>query len=112
MKITLLSLIYFLSVLAFAKVNQINPELDTILILKNANVIDVSKGRFQKDKAIIIKNGDIVKIVRIPKKMENAKILDCNGQYIIPDLIDTHIHVTALHKNSIEKTYSYLEYYL
>ena len=112
MKKSLLILSYLIFNLSFAKANEIRFEADTILILKDANVIDVSKGRIQRGKSIIIKNGNIFKIGCIPKKMKNAKILDLNGQFIIPGLIDTHIHVTSPHKNSIEKTFDHLEYYL
>lgn len=112
MKKTLLILSYLISTLSYLKANEARLKVDTILILKNASVIDVSTGRIQKDKSIIIKNGNIFRIGHIPKKMKNAKTLDLTGQFIIPGLIDTHIHVTSPHKNSIEKTFDHLEYYL
>ena len=112
MKKTFLLSLYLLFTLAFAKAKGSSQETDSILILKNVNIVEVSSGKILKDKSITIKNGNIAKIGRFPNKLKNARILDLNGQYVIPGLIDTHIHVTAPHKNSIEKTYSHLEYYL
>ncbi len=64
-------------------------------LLANANIFD---GRHEK-----IVRGNILiedsKIIEITKKydpiFENTKIIDLKGQYVMPGLIDAHVHVTA-----------------
>lgn len=84
----------------------------TILVLKNVNIIDVARGKLLKNKTVLIQNGRIIHIGRMPKHLGHTKILDLSGRYLIPGLIDAHIHVTAPYGNSLEKTFSSLNYYL
>lgn len=85
---------------------------DTVLILTNANVMDVKRGQFIKGKDVVISKGKIIALTSSAKKWKGAKRIDLKGKFIVPGLIDVHAHVTAPYKNNIEKTYDYLEYYL
>jgi len=85
---------------------------DSLLILTNANVIDVAKGKVLTNKSIFIKNGIIIKIGKMHTKPDHALVMDIAGQYVIPGLIDSHIHVTSPYNNAIEKTFGLLNYYL
>ena len=85
---------------------------DTLLVLKNANVLDVQKGKFVEHKNVVIKDGKIIKIASNFKTKEPVKIIDLKGKFLTPGLIDVHVHVTSNYKNSIEKTYSHLSYFL
>lgn len=84
----------------------------SLLILKNVNVLDINKGKYLKGRNVAISDGKILSINYGKKNLKNAKVLDLSGKYIIPGLIDGHVHVTAHTKNNMESTFSHLNYYL
>jgi len=87
--------------------------IDTsLLVLKNVKVLDLKKGRFSKESNVAISNGKIVSIKFPVRKIKNSRTLDLEGKYIIPGLIDGHVHVTAMMHNNMEKTFANLNYYL
>ncbi|SDL87115.1 Imidazolonepropionase [Pedobacter sp. ok626] len=94
------------------KARPSKPVDTTTLILTNANVLDVKLGRFIKGKDIVISKGKIIALTSSPKKWKAAKLIDLQGKFIVPGLIDAHVHVTAHRKNNIENTYKHLEYFL
>lgn len=112
--------IFIILVFAFTQINAMpNSNLirkpvqaDSLLILKNAHVLDVKKGKFWLGKDIVIRSGKIVKIGKAPRKLDRARVLDLTGSFVIPGLIDAHVHVTAHRSNNIENTYKHLEYFL
>lgn len=61
------------------------------LLLKNANVIFVDDYKI-KLSDILIKNGRIEEISSHITS-DYAKIIDCSNQWIIPGLIDMHVHI-------------------
>ncbi|MFA7109096.1 MAG: amidohydrolase family protein [Sphaerochaetaceae bacterium] len=66
-------------------------------LLKNANIID-GNGEFLEKKDILINdNGIIENISNNIKVPSNVKILDINGKYIIPGLINLHVHINRRH---------------
>lgn len=59
----------------------------------NVNVIPMDKERVLQNQTVLIKNGLIAEIggkVKIPK---NAQIIDGKGKYLIPGLVDMHVHL-------------------
>jgi imidazolonepropionase-like amidohydrolase len=62
------------------------------LFIQNANIIDVSKGKLIKSQDIRIKNGIITEIGRALKN-DLEEIIDAKGKYLIPGLIDAHMHL-------------------
>lgn len=69
---------------------------NNILVLKNANVIDVETDSIVK-KIITIENGIIIKIDSENneeiKENSDVTVLDLQGKWIIPGLIDMHVHI-------------------
>src|SRR5690625_875235 len=74
------------------------------------NLIDVAAGRKQAD--LVLKNGKIVdvyqrqifygdvaivdgRIAGVGEKYDGAEVIDVDGQYITPGLIDPHMHVES-----------------
>lgn len=58
------------------------------ILIKNANI--VNEGNiFTGD--ILIKNGIITKIGKI-KHAENINVIDANGKFLLPGIIDAHVH--------------------
>ncbi|MGO4875085.1 amidohydrolase family protein [Pedobacter psychrotolerans] len=111
---TILSVLFLLCLitgLSFAKAQAVKTT-DSLLILTNANVMDVKLGRFISGKDIVISGGRIIALARRGKKWKGTRVIDFKDKFIVPGLIDVHIHVTAPYQNNIENTYSHLEYYL
>ena len=74
------------------------------------NLIDVAAGRKQAD--VVLKNGKIVdvyqqqifqgdiaiaggRIAGVGEEYEGVRVIDVEGQYITPGLIDPHMHVES-----------------
>lgn len=65
----------------------------SVAAFTNVNVIPVDKERVLQNQTVLIKNGMIAEIgdkVKIPK---NAQIIDGKGKYLIPGLVDMHVHL-------------------
>jgi len=63
------------------------------LVIKNINVVDVENGSIRPNQNIEIKNGILSKITsKALKNLGNASMIDGTGKYLIPGMIDTHIH--------------------
>lgn len=60
------------------------------MILKNINLIDGTGSDIQENIDIKIKNDTIVEI---DKNIQGDDIVNCNGQYLLPGMIDSHVHV-------------------
>ncbi|MCD9188641.1 MAG: amidohydrolase family protein [Pyrinomonadaceae bacterium] len=84
-KIVLLVLLFVTSALAQNDKN--------VTAFTNVNVIPMDKERVLQNQTVLIKNGMIAEIgnkVKIPK---NAQIIDGKGKYLIPGLVDMHVHL-------------------
>jgi reactive intermediate/imine deaminase len=68
------------------------PKAETIA-LKNANIIDVETLTILKNKTVLLEGKTIKAIVDGKAKLDSTTIsVDMSGKYIIPGLIDTHVH--------------------
>jgi len=90
---------------------RMEKEKDSVLVFSNGYLLDMKRGKFISGKEMVISNGKIIRIRRAGKKLE-GRLIDLKGGYVIPGLIDAHVHVTAKYKNNIELTYQHLGYYL
>ena len=64
-----------------------------MIIIKNANLISMEEINYEICD-ILIENGLIKQIGKIDEqKYPNAKIIDANGKYVTPGLVDPHCHV-------------------
>lgn len=63
------------------------------LVISNVSIVDVETGEIQNNQYLLIKNGVIQKISS-NKIKSNSKLpkLDGTGQFLIPGLIDSHVH--------------------
>ena len=114
-KIKSLTLLFFICFsTGLKKANAfVSRPIDTgLIVLKNVNVLDFNQGKFIKRKNIAISNGIIVSTDYPEKKIKRSKVLDLTGKYIVPGLIDGHVHVTAHTQNKMQTTYSHLNYFL
>ncbi|MCQ2399968.1 MAG: amidohydrolase family protein, partial [Clostridia bacterium] len=73
------------------------------LLLKNANVITGEKdGTLQKGQSLLIENG-VIKEIGAELVAEDAQVIDLNGSYVLPGLINLHVHLPASGKPSKTK---------
>jgi imidazolonepropionase-like amidohydrolase len=87
----------------FRKVELLNLEDQfapkNITVLKNANIVDVEKGSILKNQTLTLSNDKIEKIessndaVTYPNA---TTVIDLKGQYLMPGLIDAHVHIRDL----------------
>lgn len=64
-----------------------------IIHLKNANVLAEDCTHFIKNQDVIIKNGKIIHVGENQQINKNAVIIDGTNKYLIPGLIDSHVHL-------------------
>jgi imidazolonepropionase-like amidohydrolase len=74
--------------------------IDYEITLFNCNVVDVAAGEILEDQCIVVAlDGKIAHIVTSANKESYAPLsrysFDCEGSYVMPGLIDCHVHVTA-----------------
>jgi imidazolonepropionase-like amidohydrolase len=74
-----------------------SPPVEHILAITHVTIIDMTGAPLRADQAIIIKKDRIEAIgasnaVAIPL---GAQVLDARGKFLIPGLVDMHIHLTA-----------------
>ncbi|MFQ5674513.1 MAG: hypothetical protein ACE5G1_01340, partial [bacterium] len=67
---------------------------DNTIILLNATVIDGVSDKPIKNVHVVVKSGKIQEIASgAPKPAKGAKVIDLKGQYLMPGLIDAHVHI-------------------
>jgi len=63
------------------------------LIIENISVLSANGNSFIPNMNVLINNGLIANIDSIDMVNSNAKIIDGDGKYLIPGLIDSHVHL-------------------
>lgn len=70
------------------------PSPSTLAIV-NANVVNVTDGSVQRNVTVIARNGRIESVSNAPAP-DGATVFDARGRYVIPGLIDAHVHISNL----------------
>ena len=63
------------------------------VLLTNGNLIDVETGRVREGMSLLIEKGLIRKIGRNLVAPAGATVIDARGKWLLPGLIDSHIHL-------------------
>lgn len=63
------------------------------VLLTNGNLIDVETGRVREGMSLLIENGIIRKIGKNLSAPAGATVIDARGKWLLPGLIDSHIHL-------------------
>lgn len=68
---------------------------ENTFILNNVNIVDIENRKIQVNKSILIHNGRIQNITHstIQNPSMSIKVINGNGGYITPGLIDMHVHM-------------------
>lgn len=65
---------------------------ETSVLIKNVHVIPMTKDTVLRNKSVLIKNGEIIRIDSIIPEID-VKVINAKGKYLSPGLIDVHVHV-------------------
>ncbi|RAJ08536.1 imidazolonepropionase-like amidohydrolase [Chitinophaga skermanii] len=64
------------------------------ILLKNGHVVDVEQGKILQQTDVLIEGERIVKVMpNISADQANTTIFDLKGKYIVPGMIDMHVHL-------------------
>ena len=65
------------------------------IALTDVNVVDVEKGQLIRNQVVIIKDNRIEDIIPLTSKpdLANYQVIPANGNYLMPGLIDSHLHL-------------------
>lgn len=96
MKISAILCALLCSVLAFAD-SGANQSTNRVWITDVVIISPENLDRIEKD-SVLIENGHIVRVERnqIAKKPDGATVVYGKGQYLIPGLIDSHVHLASV----------------
>lgn len=82
------------------------------IILKNVNVVDVVEGSIRKGQDVVIKEGIIQAVGKGAGTGVSGEVKDLTGMYVMPGLIDAHVHIANDPKESQADRAKHLEYFL
>jgi hypothetical protein len=62
-------------------------------VLLHVNVVDINTGNIRENMNVKISGNHITAISTSKKDLENGKLIEAKGKYIIPGLWDMHVHI-------------------
>lgn len=77
-----------------ASSTQAGPIQADLLALTNASVLNVRSGAVQRGTTIVLRGGRIESIGQAAPA--GARTIDLHGRFVLPGLIDAHVHITSL----------------
>lgn len=72
----------------------------TRTIIKNGNLIDGNGGEMQEKVSVLIEDNKIMKIVRGEIDEPDCQVIDAEGKFVMPGLIDCHVHYGGVFESS------------
>lgn len=66
---------------------------DPAVVIRHAAVFDAASGAFRTDQTIAIRGERIEAVGRNLRAPHGARIIDARGKFVIPGLIDAHVHL-------------------
>lgn len=68
------------------------PDTSPVIVIQNATILTVTKGTIERG-SILIKDGKIAEVGRSVKAPKDATVIDAEGKFVIPGIIDCHSHI-------------------
>lgn len=67
----------------------------TALLLAGATVVDPASGRVTTGASVLVDGGRVVSVSEDPQAAPAARRVDCTGWYVVPGLVDAHVHLRS-----------------
>ena len=96
----------------YSQYQQSEINTDSLLVLKNGFIVHLTSDGISIKKGTIIIQNDTIKEVNYENNLKiaaNAKIIDLTGKYILPGLIDTHVHLATVPKKGRNENNVFVE---
>jgi len=77
------------------------------LVIQNANIIDGTGGPVLEEASVVVEGEKIVEVGRGLDAPRDAQVVDAQGAYLLPGLIDSHVHVCSNSDPSIMANLNY-----
>ncbi len=71
-----------------------SPDAPPVILIQNATVMTVSHGIIEHG-SILIRDGKIAEVGQAVKAPSGAQVINAEGQYVIPGIIDCHSHIAV-----------------
>jgi imidazolonepropionase-like amidohydrolase len=65
-----------------------------VLLIQNATILTISHGTIEHG-SILIRDGRIAEVGQSIAKPQGAELIDANGQFVMPGIIDCHSHIAV-----------------
>jgi imidazolonepropionase-like amidohydrolase len=66
------------------------------IVLKHANLIDGFSDQPLQNVTVLVQNGRITSLEKSEKTVAGAFVIDLSGRWVLPGLVDAHVHLTDL----------------
>ena len=67
------------------------------VLLANATVVDVGSGEVRRGSVVVVRDGRIESVgTALPDAATDLRRIDLGGRYLLPGLIDAHVHIAGL----------------
>jgi imidazolonepropionase-like amidohydrolase len=71
-----------------------SPDAPPVILIQNATVMTVSHGIIEHG-SILIRDGKIAEVGQAVRAPSGAQVINAEGQYVIPGIIDCHSHIAV-----------------
>src|ERR1700689_2125705 len=71
-----------------------NTQKDNAILIKNATILTITHGNIEHG-SILIRDGKIAAVGTEVKASDGATVIDAQGQYVMPGIIDCHSHIAV-----------------
>ena len=68
------------------------PDASPVILIQNATILTVSHGTIEHG-SVLIKDGKIAEVGKSIKAPKDAQVIDAEGQFVIPGIVDCHSHI-------------------
>jgi len=84
-------IVVFCLVIIFSSLSSFGQNSSFVLL--HVNVVDINSGNIHENMNVKISGNKITAISTSNKDLENCKLIEAKGKYIIPGLWDMHVHI-------------------